>query len=275
MEQPDNKNTPLPETFNDPRPPKKHLSDAARTGVDKEVLKLDKGKKEIEKPKKRHFGRNFLIVVLIIILGLVITVAATGLYDIPFLSSALGANKPKDLGVEISDTHLATMKEKAPMKIEGDTVEYASGGEIFAGEIAVDTEFTANEVSSWLRRHQKPNPILENLQVRQYEGGIEISAMASQYIKAPIYAKVDVDYTKAGTIDLNFQKLKVGVFSVPEKYIGQVEDYLEETVNDLKTRVPGFSIETYELHDGYSTFKGTFPETVKPSSEGWADLLNY
>jgi len=38
--------------------------------------------------------------------------------------------------------------------------------------------------------------------------------------------------------------------------------------------VPGFTMENYEIHEGYSQFKGTFPAQTRPTSEGWAGLLN-
>lgn len=242
-----------------------------------EVLKPIEKDPEIHKPKKKkHPLRTFLIVLVVIILVLIIGLAATGVYTVPVISAVFGFNEPKDLGVEISPEALASLKEKIPMTISGEKTDFSSeSADIFSGEIAVDTTITANEASSWLQRHQRPDPIISQLTVRQMEGGMEISGMVNQYIKAPVYAKVMVDLVDANTIDLDIQEGKLGMFSVPEKYLNQVEELLEDEINSLINRVPGFSIETYELHDGYSNFKGTFPENVKPSPLGWSDLLNY
>lgn len=253
--------------------PEQSKSPAPTSSQNLDVLKPDDDKK-IKVPK-RHGFRKFLITLLIIVILIVIAVAATGLYNIPGLSSLFNANKPKDLGVVTSPEALASIKTDVPLKITGEPTDYSSGSDIFSGEVDVEAEFTAEEITSWLHEYQRPDPILSDLQVRQFEGGLEISAMANQYIKAPIYVKVNVDLINPDTISLDIQKGKVGMFSVPDKYLQQIEDLLEDKVNDLISRVPGFSIETYELHDGYTKFKGTFPATVKPSPNGWADMLSY
>ena len=241
-----------------------------------ELLKPEEKKRDIEKPKKRHRLRNFFIVLAIIIVVLMIAVAATGVYTIPGISSIFGFNEPKNLGVEISDEALGTLKDKIPLRITGEVTDYSSGSvDIFSGEMAVDTTITANEVSSWLQRYQRPDPLLSDLTVRQFEGGMEISAMVNQYVKAPVYAKVNVNLIDNNTVSIDIQEGKLGMFSVPEKYLDEVSDLLEKQVNSLIVGIPGFSIEEYELHDGYSKFKGTFPETVKPSANGWADLMDY
>jgi len=256
---------------NEPAPPPKDDKNQAS-----DILKPTETDRKIEEPKKRHGLRNCLIILIIIILLIILGVALTGLYEIPGLSAITGMNKPKDLGVKTSPEALASLKEKIPMTISGEQTDYSTGAEnIFTGEIPVDTQMTAEEITSWLHRHQRPDPILSDLQVKQFEGGLEISAMANQYIKAPVYAEVNVNLVNKTTVDLDIQKGKVGIFSVPEKYLDQVEEALEDKINSLISRVPGFSIETYELHDGYTEFKGTFPENVKPSPLGWSDLLNY
>ncbi|MFC1687133.1 hypothetical protein ACFL0L_00955 [Patescibacteria group bacterium] len=241
-----------------------------------EILKPKEQDTEIHKPKKKkHPFRTFLIVLVIIIVVLILGLAATGLYNVPGISAAFGFNEPKDLGVETSTQALASLKEKIPMTITGEKTDFSSGTDIFSGEIAVDTTITAEEASSWLQRHQRPDPIISQLTIRQMEGGMEISGMVNQYIKAPVYAKVMINLVDTNTIDLNIQEGKLGMFSVPDRYLVEAEELLEDKVNSLINNIPGFSIETYELHDGYSNFKGTFPENVKPSPLGWSDLLNY
>ncbi|MBU0598605.1 hypothetical protein KKF61_06500 [Patescibacteria group bacterium] len=255
--------------------PPQNLSTAKPSSTQNLEMLRPEDDKKIKIPK-RHGLRNFLITLLIIIIILVIAIAATGLYNIPIISSIFKVNQPKDLGVATSPQALASIKEKVTLSIAGEETNYSSGNaDIFSGEIAVDTQFTAEEITSWLHEYQRPDPILSDLQVRQFEGGLEISAMANQYIKAPVYAKVNINLINPQTVSLDIQQGKLGIFSVPDKYLQQIEDALEDQVNDLINRIPGFSIETYELHDGYSNFKGTFPETVKPSPNGWSDLMNY
>lgn len=255
---------------NNQEQPKRHWSDAARKGNEEDVLKPDTDKKGIEKPKKRHFWRNFLIVILIIVLGLVVAVAATGLYDIPVLSSALGANKPKDLGIKVSDEAIVSLDEKLPVDYGGDLFQFTLRGERnFEGEVAVDFEATSEEFTSLINKVPQNNRLITDVQVNFVEGGIEMSGMLKQYVKAPVYLKLDVTKTGEKSVAINIQKAKVGVFSIPEKYIQKANESIQNLVNDRMQEVPGFSMETLEYHGGRAVFKGTYPEKVTPGEGEW------
>jgi len=103
------------------------------------------------------------------------------------------------------------------------------------------------------------------------EGGLEISAVSNKYIKAPAYVKVMINRISNKSLNLEIQRGKIGIFNVPEKYLEQAEDFFEDLVNNRISEVPGFSMETLEYHNGYSTFKGTFPAKVEPSPGKWID----
>lgn len=227
-----------------------------------------------QKPKKSNFFRNCLIIIVVILLVLIVGVAVTGLYEIPVISSLVGANKPKDLGIKTSPEALASIKEKVTMKISSEPIDYTkSGDQIFSGEVPVDTQITSEELTSWLNRFQGSNSAVTNVQVKKIEGGIEMSAMLDKYVKAPIYAKVMVNRVSEKSIDIDFQKAKVGFFSMPDNYLQQAEDFFEKKANERIADTPGFSIEQLEYHDGYSIFKGTFPANAKPSVSGWTGLF--
>lgn len=245
--------------------------------ADLEVIKPPEGKREVDKPKKRHGFRNFLIVSVILILAVIVAVGATGLYNVPVVSSAFGANKPKDLGIKTSPDALASLKKKIPMTISGKPISYSEGADkIFSGQIPVDTRTTSEEITSWLQRFQGTNPSLPftDVQAKKIEGGVEVSAMLSQYIKAPIYIKVMINRVSNKSISLDIQKAKIGIFNVPDNYLKQAQDWFTDQINESMTAIPGFSMEKLEYHDGYTDFKGTFPANARPSPKGWSDLLN-
>ncbi|MBU0612447.1 hypothetical protein KKB10_00370 [Patescibacteria group bacterium] len=230
---------------------------------------------KIDQPKKKHRLRTFFIVLVIVLVLSVIGFAATGLYDVPGISSIMGTNKPRDLGIKTSPEAVASISEKIPMKISGDYVSYtADPSEIFTGEIDVDAAFSSEEITSWLERFEGENPIFDNVQVKKGDGTMEISAMMQKYVKAPVYIKLTVDQVGVNQVSLNFVEGKFGIFNVPEKYLQQGEDFFEENVNALMNKIPGFKMEEYEIKGGNSYLKGTYPANARPTVDGWGGLFN-
>ncbi|MFA5070356.1 MAG: hypothetical protein WC528_03680 [Patescibacteria group bacterium] len=232
---------------------------------------------EAEKPKKKHHRlRNFLIVLGVIIVALVLVIGYLGIYKIPVISSVMGADKPRDLGIKTSEEALASIKEKIQMKITGDYVNFESTdpSQLFTGVIPVDTSTTSEEITSWLQRFEGDDPIFSDTQVRKFEGGLEISTMLNMYLKTPVYVKVLVNQTSNKSVSLNIQKASLGRIPVPEGYLEKASDWFEEKIAKIMAAIPGFSMEKYEIHENYSTFKGTFPAQVKKSKQGFSALFS-
>lgn len=232
----------------------------------------------IGKPvKKRHPFRTFLIVLVIIIVVVVIGVSATGVYAVPGVSDIFGFGKPKDLGVKTSPEALTSTEKEIPLQITGAQVDYstASPAEIFSGELAVDTQTSSEEITSWLERHAGSGAPVSDVQVKFIEGGMEISGMVHKYIEAPAYVKVIVNKTGERSVSVDLQKAKVGMFTVPEKYYGDIAQWFEDRVNSRMATIPGLRMDTVEYHDGYSYFVGTYPEVVRPTSAGWTGLIRW
>lgn len=239
------------------------------------ILKPDEVKRQIEKPKKRHGLRNFLIILIVIAALIVIGIGATGIYKVPIVSSIFGFNKPKNLGIITSTEALASVKQKIPLIISGSAVDYESSPDkIFSGILPIDAQVTSEEVTSWLNRFKGTNSPFSDIQVKKIESGLEISTLVNKYIKAPVYVKVMVSQTSDKSINLNITKAKIGAFNVPAKYLAQAQDWFEKKINDRMATIPGFTMTTYEIHDGYSIMKGTWPKTVAPNKNGWSALID-
>ncbi len=236
---------------------------------------LPSEQKAPEAPKKKHhFGRNLLITLVVIIILVAVAASVTGLYAVPGISNIVGMNKPKDLGIKSSPEALASLKGKIPMTISGPAADYSGSPEkIFTGQIPVDTNRSSEEITSWINRFSGTNPPVKDVQVKFIEGGMEISGMISEYVKAPVYVKVMVTQTSPTSVALDIQKAKLGLFSVPDKYLSQAQKWIQDKVNERIAGTPGYSIQTLEYHDGYSYFKGTYPKNVAPSTKGWSALL--
>jgi len=239
-------------------------------------LEKESNQPPTEKSKKKHHRlRNFFIVIGVIIVVIILGVGYLGIYKIPVVSSVMGADKPKNLGIKISEEALVSIKEKIPMKIAGDYVNFESTdpSQLFTGSIPVDTQTTSEEITSWLQRFQGSDPIFSDTQVKKFEGGLEISTMLTKYLKTPIYVKVMVSQTSNKSVSLDITKASLGRIPVPEKYLNQASDWFEEKISKIMAAIPGFSMEKYEIYNDYSVFKGTFPAQVKKSKQGFSALF--
>ncbi|MFH1367074.1 MAG: hypothetical protein ABIH38_03760 [Patescibacteria group bacterium] len=245
---------------------------------DRKPLENESNQTPVEqKPEKKqhHRLRNFLIILSVIIVALILAIGYLGIYKIPVVSSVMGADKPKNLGIKTSEEALVSIKEKIPMKITGDYMDFESTDptQLFAGSIPVDTSTTSEEITSWLQRFEGTDPIFSNTQVKKFEGGLEISTMLTKYLKTPIYVKVLVNQTSNKSVSLDIQKASLGRIPVPEGYLDQAGDWFEEKIAKIMAAIPGFSMEKYEIHEDSSTFKGTFPAQVKKSKQGFSALF--
>ncbi|RJO59700.1 hypothetical protein C4546_01285 [Candidatus Parcubacteria bacterium] len=228
---------------------------------------------EIQAVKKKHKFRwlYWLVGIIVVIL---IAISATGVYAVPGVSAIFGMNKPKDLGIKVTEEAYNTIKQKIPLQITGEKADYsASPATIFTGSAPVDTQNTSEEVTSWLAKMQGPDPIISQVQVKMIEGGVEFSGQINKYLKSPVYAKVMINRTSENSVSIDITSAKLGIFNVPQKYVQQFEDWALKQVNGRMATIPGFSLQQLEYHDGYDIWKGTVPAQVKPAKGGWTDLV--
>ncbi|MFH1598022.1 MAG: hypothetical protein ABIB97_03040 [Patescibacteria group bacterium] len=227
-----------------------------------------------DKPKKKgHLLRNCFIIVLIVFILLILAIVSLFFFKVPVISSIVGLNSQKDLGIEATEEAKDSAQQKVPWQFTAEMSEYTlTGNRTFSGKMDLDVELTSEEVTSYLGLMGFPDEVIENVQVKMVEGGMEISSQIKEPVNLPVYFKVDIDKESAKSVSLDIQKAKVGWFSVPQKYIDQAEEFFQDTVNGRLTEVEAVSIETLEYHDGYSVFKGTVPEKVEPAYGKWLDI---
>ncbi|MFH0852933.1 MAG: hypothetical protein V1853_00825 [bacterium] len=213
--------------------------------------------------KKKRRKWPWITLGIIIILP-ILAVGISGIYYIPLVSDVFGARKPKDLGIKTSPEALASALADNPMELKGSPTEYYGlGKKIFTGQVNIDDQHSSEEVTSFIELYTQDAPFISDLQVKFTEGGMELSAFIKKFIKAPVYVKIGVTRTSEKTIDIDLQKAKVGVFSVPEQYYDEIEKSAEEFIASRIEEIGSFSIEQLQYHDGYVYFKGTLPETVE------------
>lgn len=207
---------------------------------------------------------KWLIILLVVLSLPILLLGASGIFNIPILSHIFGANSPKDLGIEVSEQALQSGLKKFPVELKSEPGTFTGiGKKEFEGKVAIDAEYTSEEITSALDNLFSNAPHVSNVQVKYIEGGMEVSAFVKTYLNAPVYAKVGVERVSDKSIDINIEKIKIGIVPIPEKYYEDVGKAVEDIVNDRMQAVESFSMDLLEYHDGYSYLKGTFPKSVK------------
>ena len=186
----------------------------------------------------------------------------------------MGANKPKDLGVKVSDAAMTSLQSKIDTKVTGAAIDYNSpADQIFSGSVPVDTQNTSEEITTWLAKRAGSDTPVSDVQVRMIEGGVELSGLLHKYVNAPAYVKVMITRTGEKSVSLQITEAKIGKFTVPQKYLTQAQDWFTKQANNRMASIPGFSMTELEYHAGHDIFKGTMPATARPAAGGWSDLL--
>lgn len=205
-----------------------------------------------------------VVVVLVLIFGM------TGIGHIPLVSNMFGAAHPKDLGVHPTAADWTSVEAKTPLKVQGAASGFSVFGEKkYSGTVPVDNQLTSAELTAWVQHYTTTDADVSDVQVKFHDGGMEISAFAKRYVNAPIYVDVNVTRTGTNSVSLDLKKAKVGMFTVPSKYLPQVRDYLQRVLNDHLAAIPGFSMTSLTYHNGYRAFIGTYPATVTASTGTW------
>ncbi|USN53151.1 MAG: hypothetical protein H6760_03150 [Candidatus Nomurabacteria bacterium] len=219
----------------------------------------------LPKPKRHRLRWTLVTLVVVLIILPLLALGYSGVWHIPGLTQLFGSDKPIDLGVHPTEADLASALADNPMMIEAEPgTFYWSQNKSFAGQVAIDDEHSSEEVTAFIQHYHGDGRFVRDIQVRFREGGMEISAFVSPYIKAPVYVDVDVTRTGTQSVSLNLQKAKVGRLTVPEKYYNQIEEAAQDVLNREIAAVPGFRIDDLQYTDNAAYLLGSLPAMVTP-----------
>lgn len=115
-----------------------------------------------------------ILILLIIVLAPVVVLGMTGL--VPGLSSLLGTDKPRDLGIMYSPADLQSCRSKSQLQYETlDTIDPA-GSRQFSGARQVTAEFSSAEITATLNNQPWTYWPYRNIQVKfNADGSGEVS----------------------------------------------------------------------------------------------------
>ena len=212
---------------------------------------------------------GLMLVGILIILGGVLLIAATGFIKIPLLTALLGTDKPKDLGVRTDPSYFADMLTKQGIKLDGSYDKFCLECYItYADMKPMDISVTSNELSSWIKETNKEGT-LKDVQIKLgSNNNMEMSANLDLRkhgydFNGPIYAAGKIVKSGSNTLKIEINKAEAGLIPIPGEYAGQGAGELEKAVNDQLSRMPGLNIEDFSVENGALHYKGNFPSNIR------------
>lgn len=247
-------------------------------------------KRDQPRNKKRRLWPWVLAVIVVIILIPVVILAFFGL--VPGVSSVLGFNKPKDLGVRYTSADYASYQSKTG----GQFVDFANAPAnpnkagkkvVFANPKQMDVKLTQEEITATINSVGWVWMPIKNAQVRMGNGTVEISGnvnasaipnfvnfiggvgysqavvdQASSWAKIlgnpPIYIKANATVTN-NVLTLQVTEGQVGKFKIPSSI---AENVLKTGTTNIKNNAVGYDVQHAAFQDGQLHFVGTSPTTV-------------
>ena len=231
--------------------------------------------------------KGLLKLFLLIIAILVFMAGLAGF--VPVLSTILGTNKPKDLGIKFTDADLAKAKEKAGVtvvELPKDTLPENSYS--LSGQKAASFTLTSEEATAIIKADTCKYCAFSNVQLRlNPDGTMESTGMVDMsllmgFAKSLGYATDDVDKALAeyhipkidmpfyikGTgsiidnkVTVNVQSLQAGRVSVPSGILSSNMGRINSFAADVVGRQTGFSAKKWVVEGSKIVFDGTMPET--------------
>lgn len=246
----------------------------------------------IEKTKnKKHRIWPWLVGAgLIIIVTPILVLGFFGF--MPGISSLMGTNKPKNLGVSYTAADYASYQQKTGAQfLDSATAPQSTtdpgSKEIFTNPKQMDVNLTQEEITAMLNSTGWALMPIKNAQVRlgnntvEISGNLDASAISSfaKSIGGAGYSQSDIDtatswakllgnppiYIKANAsitnnvLDLSVTEAKVGFLSIPASVTG---DLLKAGSYNIKNNSAMYDVQHASATDGQLHFVGTAPTTI-------------
>ena len=224
----------------------------------------------------------FISIVVLIILAL----GYFGLF--PGVSSLLGANKPKDLGVKYTDADLAEGRAMTGVSLQSLSSEDKSLS--FDGSRSISGNYSSEIITAMINGAKYKYYPLSKTQVKiSSDGTVEASGVisiskvsqwsrdlgaseglvetAKSYIgfvspNPSFYLKGKISVA-SNQINLNVSEAKISRFTAPKSIINQYQGQLADFVEQRMAQVPGLNVRLAKFEGGKLVLDATYPAVEK------------
>lgn len=230
--------------------------------------------------------KGFLTFLLVLVVVVIFLAGLAGF--VPGLSTILGTNKPKDLGVHITKEDSAKAQEKSGVVL----VELPANTPVeesyqLSGQRAASFSFDSKEATGVINNRPWKYYPFYDLQLRiNSDGTIETSGMVDMsilmnYAKSLGYAtddvnsalsqyhipKINMPFYIKGTgsvidnkVAIDVQSFEAGRVPIPSGVLSSNMDRINSFAQDVVDRQKGFTAKKLDVEDGKIVFDGTMPE---------------
>jgi hypothetical protein len=204
----------------------------------------------------------------VVILAIVLIIGSLGF--VPGLSTVLGANKPRDLGVTYTKQDYVSGMQKLGFVFDKSAGTGPNTKLVFSSTTKkVDAVLTNAELSALLTYDHSDRYPVHDAQVKvNPDGTIEVSAgvVLKEYkginFDNAAYFKGKISKESSKSVSIEADKIEAGRVAVPEKE--KVVQEAEKELNARLAKIPGLSIDTLEVTgDGNLRVQGTIPDSAK------------
>ena len=215
------------------------------------------------------FFSFILLSIVGIVIGGIFLVAASGLYPVPWLTKALGADKPRNLGLVANEQLFTDKLDQQQVKLNPPYGQYCFTCNIVYSDTApMNVSFDSNEITSYLQATNNDIGPLRDIQLRL---GDDNSGEASAWLdltsygydlKGPVYMVGSFSVDSPTSISFDIETAKVGMLPVPVDFMDKAETELNKLVDAQLNDMPGLNINNLEVSLGTLLFQGDFPHTA-------------
>ena len=233
--------------------------------------------------------KTFLVILPVIFLALMVA----GYYGfVPELSTLLGADKPRDLGIHPTSQDLASAQSKSGVNFSEITSAATPEETLkFSGKIDINNSFTDAEMTAMALDNPWKYNFLKGSQVKfNSDGSTEMSGIfyadrLKGYTKAhginerdikpaldavgllpfnpPYYLKMNVGI-QDGHMTMNISDLEIGKINLTSTVV--LKENSEAIASFIQDEVinptPGVEVQSLTTGNGALNYKGTFPQTI-------------
>ncbi len=219
--------------------------------------------------KLKTIFSGLVAVFLLAVLAVVFVGAASGFLKVPVLTSLLGADKQRDLGVAADPAQFKTLLDAQSVKLSGPSGKYCLDCYVAYSDTGpMDITLSSMELSSYLQATNDPDGTLKGIQVKLGQNDeAEVSAYVSlkRYgydVEGPVYAKGSISKASDNSIALVLRDSQAGLVPVPSQISSEGQKVLEDRINTQLSRMPGLKIDVLEIKDAGLHYTGQFPKSA-------------
>jgi hypothetical protein len=226
-----------------------------------------------------------LIVTLSVIVVIILVLGYFGLF--PGVSSLLGANKPKDLGVKYTEADLNTGRNLAKIELKDQTGDKSLA---FEGSKSISGEYSNAVMTAMINSAKYKYYPISNAQILVHNDGtiessgniniskvgqwsLDLGAGEGLVSKAKTYigyVSPNPSYYLKGRmsiennqISLNVSEAKVSRYSAPDSIINQYQGQLADFVEERMSNVPGMNVKSAKFENGKMVLDANYPAIEK------------